>query len=1255
MKRLLFIAVCLLWVVHVRADHVTATEARQKAARFLQGQTPVGGKHRAARAAAQLTLAETGRDDSYYVFNAADSAGYVIVSGEDCTDEILGYADSGTIDADNIPCGMRVLLDGYSGQIENIRSGVTSVRAKARRTAFHVDEGRLARFGQYAPYYDKCPTYWTGNLIMLSDPFCTGCAATAMAQLMYAYQWPQAIYNPISPYTSVTRKKDVEGFEAGTKIDWTNIEQRYNDGRKTTKEQREAIADLMLMAGAAVRMDYGKNGVESEASAVSVAYALKQYFGYSPSLTFSRSLYTDSVSWVNRLCSELQKGYPIMYRGQNDAGGRHFFMLEGYDENEYFDVNFGWEGSQSDALNLGHFLLFLDDSQDRSSLLNYHNYQDAFLNVAPRTDGATPDIPVSLWPMEGLGLDGAVYFRSADDKKFHNVEMSWTVLDDMPVDEAVIDCGFAVTRNGEQLGEIVPIGSVVSSFKDQHTISAKCSFGQDMTDGLYQLCFVSKVNGKADWVKADNFDSEFVSCFVCGDALTLRSQVDAAVKLEAYDIKASVAEGQLRVGKVADIDFTVKSVNKDYDGAVLALLYWEDENGVLSYEPLGIYDTHLTAGQTMAVSMAWSPFRAGKQEIRILNKHWDVIGSTSINVVPADAMLDMLEVTKLSIDNWDLYSGSIDGTYLKGSLTMTNHDEVTKKERLNIRLWDNTTADFVGTCPMQVNIDAGDVVSYGFSFTNLKENHTYTLWAIYDSGSDFFKSEPMLCRNEDTGETISGNDELSCYEYWFDDDYAHRTVVKLGDSRATVRASVDTDHLPDGVHRFHFRVLRNDGDYSAVNSTPFLKIGKEKTGHIDYWLDDDYEHVRTVTLEDTENEQVLALDFADEELFPNGHHRLNMQVAMSGTVLGTVHTTPLLKLAAGEPAELEYWFDNDVADSKRLTGKKAASGGDYLYIDDIDMSHLAQGVHRLNLRATSSTGGTPGSLLSTPVVKLASAKADMLEYWFDDDQEHTWQLKGTADGDTYLFDEALDVSHLDLGVHRLNIRATGSDNTNKGALVTSNVLKIASGQPSLLQYWFDGDIANSRILGGHAAEGGESGYIFTDELDLNNVQPGHHRLYYRAIAASGTTTTAVSTASVVLKSRYGGDGEPTLASYALVLDGDSLLDCGPLDATAQAVYSYVLNGRDLSDDVHTLTATFWNSYGVSVTEKAWFRLGDFGIMVPGDVNGSGEVNIVDVTSTISHILGQTPEDFNPEAADVDGNGVVNVVDVTTIIDMILKK
>ena len=57
----------------------------------------------------------------------------------------------------------------------------------------------------------------------------------------------------------------------------------------------------------------------------------------------------------------------------------------------------------------------------------------------------------------------------------------------------------------------------------------------------------------------------------------------------------------------------------------------------------------------------------------------------------------------------------------------------------------------------------------------------------------------------------------------------------------------------------------------------------------------------------------------------------------------------------------------------------------------------------------------------------------------------------------------------------------------------------------------------------------------------------------------------------------------------------------------------------------------------------------------GDVNGDGSVNVVDVTGTISYILGQKPADFNASVADVNGDGSINVVDVTTIIDIILGK
>ena len=55
----------------------------------------------------------------------------------------------------------------------------------------------------------------------------------------------------------------------------------------------------------------------------------------------------------------------------------------------------------------------------------------------------------------------------------------------------------------------------------------------------------------------------------------------------------------------------------------------------------------------------------------------------------------------------------------------------------------------------------------------------------------------------------------------------------------------------------------------------------------------------------------------------------------------------------------------------------------------------------------------------------------------------------------------------------------------------------------------------------------------------------------------------------------------------------------------------------------------------------------------GDVDGSGLVDVSDVTAIISHILGKTPEGFDATAADADGNGLVNVTDVTHVIAIIL--
>lgn len=53
----------------------------------------------------------------------------------------------------------------------------------------------------------------------------------------------------------------------------------------------------------------------------------------------------------------------------------------------------------------------------------------------------------------------------------------------------------------------------------------------------------------------------------------------------------------------------------------------------------------------------------------------------------------------------------------------------------------------------------------------------------------------------------------------------------------------------------------------------------------------------------------------------------------------------------------------------------------------------------------------------------------------------------------------------------------------------------------------------------------------------------------------------------------------------------------------------------------------------------------------GDANGDGDVTDADVKAVAKHIMGQTPTDFDEEAADVNGDKVVNVADIVEIVKM----
>ena len=76
---------------------------------------------------------------------------------------------------------------------------------------------------------------------------------------------------------------------------------------------------------------------------------------------------------------------------------------------------------------------------------------------------------------------------------------------------------------------------------------------------------------------------------------------------------------------------------------------------------------------------------------------------------------------------------------------------------------------------------------------------------------------------------------------------------------------------------------------------------------------------------------------------------------------------------------------------------------------------------------------------------------------------------------------------------------------------------------------------------------------------------------------------------------------------------------------------------------------------VSKTSKFFLRGKASESSKKGDVNMDGFVDVNDVTTLISKILGQNPSPFNEAAGDIDGNGTHDVNDVTSIIGLIVTE
>ena len=327
-----FLSICALMVVcSVSAQQVDKELALQKAQAFLnKNAANRQSVRKAPRKVPKLVLANDSRD--LYVFNDEANGGYVVVSGDKRMPDVLGYSYEGHFDLDNIPCNMQAWLDGYAKQVSQLKSDYkedVKLSHRANSSWTPIPPMIKCKWGQGTPHNNQCPE-------IDGEHASVGCVATAMAQIMFYHQWPKHTMNIISGYTTQTQGIAVPDIPI-TMIDWDNMIPNYVPyfgAHNYTEEQADAVATLMKLCGTAVKMDYDLKS--SSAYNQDVPYALCKYFDYDGQIEELEVSYYDMDEWNQIVYEELYNGRPVLC-----AQPGHALVIDGYDKDDYFHMNFG--------------------------------------------------------------------------------------------------------------------------------------------------------------------------------------------------------------------------------------------------------------------------------------------------------------------------------------------------------------------------------------------------------------------------------------------------------------------------------------------------------------------------------------------------------------------------------------------------------------------------------------------------------------------------------------------------------------------------------------------------------------------------------------------------------------------------------------------------------------------------------------------------------------------------------------------------
>ena len=369
------------------ADVVSVESAKQLAADFFSA-----SRHERLASADALDLVYTSGSAThplYYVFNAREGKGFIIISAEDCTTPVLGYSVDNSYNVSSVPAAMKWMMSGLESEIKAAPSLQRPVdMAGRRRRSRRAGQGTTDRILLNTPAWSQEEPF---NSAIPGRPL-VGCVGTAMGMIMKFHEYPE---RGTGSYNGVNY--DVE-------YDWANMRMdNYRYGY--SQIEANAVATLLYHTASSIGTQFGFSG--SSAYEVKVPAAMINYFGYDPGISYKKRSEVATQAEFDRLVADdIKAGRPVLYCGQDVTAG-HAFVVDGFDPvSNMIHVNWGWAGA--DGNNNGGWYASTALNPSVSQQHSFNNLTTIIYNIKPGNGNN------SMWSPIHITADGGQVGMGSD-------------------------------------------------------------------------------------------------------------------------------------------------------------------------------------------------------------------------------------------------------------------------------------------------------------------------------------------------------------------------------------------------------------------------------------------------------------------------------------------------------------------------------------------------------------------------------------------------------------------------------------------------------------------------------------------------------------------------------------------------------------------------------------------------------------------------------------------------------------------------